>query len=228
MKIFFTIAALLLAFVALYAHGGEKHEKENTQPTTSTPSEQPTDTMKAVEHDHEAMMASMDTSGYVHDETKVTADFSEFPSLHPMIVHWAIVLLSIGAALQLANVFFMRREVAWTALFIVMVGLAVAYVAANNFHPHTDGLNEHAKLVLQQHDQWADWTLNLGLAGFILQCANLFVFRSKRWAVLLVAVVLVGAGLTVGLTGHYGAQLVHIEGVGPQGKYLEMEPAHDH
>lgn len=41
-----------------------------------------------------------------------------------------------------------------------------------------------------------------------------------------VAVVLTMSAYAVLHVGHYGAQLVHIEGIGPQGKYLEMEHHH--
>ncbi|MHA6250018.1 hypothetical protein ACXYMU_18950 [Pontibacter sp. CAU 1760] len=40
------------------------------------------------------------------------------------------------------------------------------------------------------------------------------------------ALLLAGAAYFVSMAGHYGAQLVHLEGVGPQGNYLEA--AHEH
>jgi hypothetical protein len=42
----------------------------------------------------------------------------------------------------------------------------------------------------------------------------------------LVAVILIATAYAITHAGHYGAQLVHIEGVGPQGKYLETEDHH--
>ena len=42
----------------------------------------------------------------------------------------------------------------------------------------------------------------------------------------IVAVVLLSAAYDVPQAGHYGAQLVHIEGVGPQGDFLELEHEH--
>jgi hypothetical protein len=41
-----------------------------------------------------------------------------------------------------------------------------------------------------------------------------------------IAAVLVLSGYSVALAGHYGAQLVHLEGIGPQGKYLERGHHH--
>ena len=94
---------------------------------------------------------------------------------------------------------------------------------AKNVHPPTRDLSDHAKLVLDQHDKWANWTIKSGIVALLLQIANLFLFKSKRWALAIVASVLALTAYSVSRAGHYGSQLVHIEGIGPQGKYLEME-----
>ena len=54
-------------------------------------------------------------------------------------------------------------------------------------------------------------------------------YGQKRWFEVLVFLVLAFSGYSVGWAGHYGSQLVYIEGVGPQGKYLgnESEEGHD-
>ncbi|WP_291368136.1 hypothetical protein [Cyclobacterium sp.] len=44
----------------------------------------------------------------------------------------------------------------------------------------------------------------------------------------MVALLLIASGYAVSRTGHYGAQLVHIEAVGPQGKFLESEEGRAH
>ncbi|MBU1822840.1 MAG: hypothetical protein KKG00_15200 [Bacteroidetes bacterium] len=92
---------------------------------------------------------------------------------------------------------------------------------------HTSFRNT-ANQVLGQHDQWAEWTLGLGGIGAVLQGANLFFLTDKRWAVGLVAAVLLGAGYAVSQAGHFGSQLVYIEVVGPQGQHLESEEGHSH
>jgi len=158
----------------------------------------------------------------------VRAPYSEFPSLHPLIVHFAIVLLIIGAVIKLVNIYFLKDELAWTSFTLIGFGVFSAYLAGRNFHPHTHGLTEHAKLVLQKHDLWADRTIYIGFTGLVIQGVNLFFMKGKRWAVTIVAIVLLSAAYAVSQAGHYGAQLVHIEGVGPQGKYLESHTDHDH
>jgi uncharacterized membrane protein len=159
----------------------------------------------------------------------IRATFSDFPSLHPLIVHFAIVLLIVGAIIQLFNIYFLKRELAWISFAMITIGVITAYLAGRYFHPHTHGLSEQAKLVLQQHDFWADWTIYLGFSGVILQGTNFFFMKRKRWAVAIVAVILTGSGFAVSQAGHYGAQLVHIEGVGPQGDFLESDKnEHEH
>ena len=158
----------------------------------------------------------------------IAASLDEFPNLHPLIVHFAIVLILVGAVFQLVYVFFMKKEVAWIAFGTAAVGFVAAYLAAGPYHPHTQELSEQAKQVLGQHDRWAEWTLWLGGAGAGLQGLNLFFLQDKRWAVGLVAAVLLGAGYTVSKAGHFGSQLVYIEGVGPQGQHVESEDSHSH
>lgn len=205
------MALMLFSFSAMNAHDGHKKKKQDS--TATQPVQAPADTV----HQHDVMPV---------EESKVTADLDDFPSLHPLIVHFAISLIIIAAAIQLVNLVFLKKEIAWLTAGILLIGVGAAWLAAKNFHPHTHGISEHAKLVLEQHDKWADWTINTGLIGLVLQIVNLFVFKDKRWAMAVVAAVLVVSAYSVSRAGHYGAQLVHIEGIGPQGKYLETE--HDH
>lgn len=162
-----------------------------------------------------------------HD-MKVTADLDDFPNLHPLIVHFPIVLLIIGAFLAIVNAFFLKKDIDWVITGLVLVGTLGAYLAGRTFHPHTHDLTEHAKLVLAQHDKWANWTIYLSITGLAAQVISQFVLKQRRWAVVVTALILIGSAYAVSRTGHYGAQLVHIEAVGPQGNFLETEEIHSH
>lgn len=164
---------------------------------------------------------------YASESKEISASLQDFPTLHPLIVHFAIVLLIVGSIIQMVNVYFLKKELAWISFCIILIGFITAYLASRNFHPHTHGLTEQAKLVLEQHDFWADWTINLSLTGLVLQAINFFYMRYKRWAMAIVTIVLIGAGYSVAQAGHFGSQLVHIEGVGPQGNFLEIEGHED-
>ncbi|NOS93194.1 MAG: hypothetical protein HOP30_14835 [Cyclobacteriaceae bacterium] len=218
--ILFTITFLFVLTGAM-AHGGKKHRKDSIKaPMDSSMNmgEEKQHVEGDTIHHHEEGMAV--------NESKVTADLDDFPTLHPLIVHFAIVLIIVAAGLQLLNLIMLKKEVSWIIAGILLTGVLAAWFASRNFHPHTHGISEHAQLVLDQHDKWADWTINLGIVGLVLQAVNLFAFKGKRWAAAVVALILIGSAYSVSRAGHYGSQLVHIEGIGPQGKYLEMEHNH--
>jgi len=233
-----SVVVLLGACAFTMAHGGKKHKKDSTSAQTDSAKHEHGEHVQGdTVHHHDETMAI--------DQSKVTAELGDFPSLHPLIVHFAIVLLIVAAVLQVLNVMLQKNYLAWIIAGILLTGFLAAWFASKNFHPHTHGISEHAKLVLQQHDKFADWTINTALVALLLQIAFLILTRywSKmkivpvqgvdnastkysRIMTLLVAVVLLASAYCVGRAGHYGAQLVHIEGIGPQGKFLEMEHHH--
>jgi uncharacterized membrane protein len=208
---------LLIPLSLCFAHGGKKHKKDSVKTADSIGMLQQHVAGDTIHHHDKAM---------AHDEEKVTAGLDDFPTIHPLIVHFAIVLIIIAAAIQLVNVFVMKREISWIVTGILFAGVLTAWLAGKNFHPHTHGISEHAKLVLAQHDLWADWTINLGIVAVMLQTVNLFLFSRKHWALAVVALAMTSSAYCVAKAGHYGAQLVHIEGIGPQGKFLEMDHHH--
>lgn len=225
-KLQLTLSLLFLSFILLHpatslAHGGEKHGKASKKEVVEvkTDTEVAHDTIQQAqeivtkeEHaQHEAAPAS------------VHASLSDFPNRHPLFVHFPIVLLLVAALVQMANVIYLKKELDWITTIAVLVSFGAAYYVTNIDHPHTSGLTAHAKLVLEQHDFYADWTIYLSGTALATQLLSQFLFKSKRWSVALVAIVLAGAAYTVSMAGHYGAQLVFLEGIGPQGKYLEKD-----
>ena len=156
------------------------------------------------------------------------ASLDEFPNLHPLVVHFPIVLLLLAVVLQLIQLFTMNRTMDWVVLLTVGAGFIGAYVAGNFVHPHTEGLTETAKKVLEQHDKYAMWAMWSSAAAALLKLVSLFWFKQKRWFEILVFLVLAFSGYSVGWAGHYGSQLVYIEGVGPQGNYLGNEAEEGH
>ena len=165
----------------------------------------------------------------------IIQSFKEFPSLHPLIVHFAIVMIIVAAILQLINMFVVKSDIAWIIFGLLVAGLLAAYISANTVHPHTGGLSNQARRVLEMHDTWSDRTIFTATCATIVQFITvILVFRRrgvkeghekrsnllKRILMIISAVIIVIAAYSVTRTGHYGAQLVHIEGVGPQGRFL--------
>lgn len=236
MKVYFISMCLLWACSTVaIAHGGKKHQINST--ADSVKQEIGVHVQGDTVHHHD--------EGMQPDESKVTAELSDFPSVHPLIVHFAIVLIIVAAALQLLNVVMLKNDLAWLIAAILLIGFLAAWFASKDLHPHTHGLSAHAELVLEQHDKFADWTINTAAVGLLLQLSYLVLLRDarrkgwtngraghiftgliRRGGAILVTLVLLASSYCVARAGHYGAQLVHIEGVGPQGKFLEMEHKH--
>lgn len=149
----------------------------------------------------------------------------EFPTLHPLIVHFPIMLLMLAAVIQIIGLAVFKREFGWLVLGMTFVGVVGAWLASNTFHPHTTGLSAAAEQILLEHEQFAEATFWLGLAGLVLKAGSMFFLKMKWWAETLTTVVLVAAAVAVALAGHHGAELVHKFGVGAKGAYLEL---HDH
>lgn len=234
MKVFFIGILLLWACgVVAIAHGGKKHKQDSAAQADSANISNAHVQGDTVHHHDEAMQP---------DESKVTAELGDFPSLHPLIVHFAIVLIILAAALQLLNVIILKKGLAWLIAAILLIGFSAAWFASRDLHPHTHGLSAHAELVLEQHDKFAAWTINTAIVALVLQIGYMlmlgYTFKHskqsmhrftdifRRGGAILVAVVLIASAYCVARAGHYGAQLVHIEGIGPQGKFLEMEHEH--
>ncbi len=206
------------------AHGGEDHKKKNEDNTevqdsayapqeSSSPASLTGNPPETTEHRH----ATSQVEG--------VAAFSDFYTLHPLVVHFPIVLLIAAAVFQLLSFFFYQEAFGWTTFLLLFFGVITAYAASAFVHPHTQGLSTQASFLLEEHERYADWTLWLGLAAFLLKTANQLFFGRKRILEIVVALLLLGSAVAVSLAGHHGAQLVHLEGVGPKGEFLEL---HEH
>lgn len=176
------------------------------------------------------------------DGSGIPARMSEFPSLHPIVVHFAIAFIFVAGIMQLLNLFLMKKDISWIIFLFFIAGLAAALFATGRFHPHAVGISGHVKMVLREHDKWAEWTIRASIASIILQFVYLILMRRlktikvpegqtrtvRRYPLLmvLITIVMLSAAFCVVRTGRLGVQLVHIEGVGPQGKYLD-EGDHD-
>lgn len=128
--LFFLI--LFTAFAAAVAHDGKKHKKDSTKT--------PIDSSMNIGQEREPVVG--DTTRHhdeamEHDESKIGASLSDFPTLHPIIVHFAIVLIILAAVLQLINIYLMKKEFSWIVTGVLLVGVAAAWFASKNFHPHT-------------------------------------------------------------------------------------------
>lgn len=214
---------LIYTVSTAYAHGDEKHTKKVKEDTVQT---------HEADQMHDAEHAGMQEDLHnMHETMMEKASFESFPTLHPLIVHFPIVLLLTAFLTQLVGLFVFRSQLNWVTLFLVFGGLAGAYIAGQLVHPHTEGLSETAAWVQKQHEIYAAYTLWTALAAFLLKILSLFILKKKLWLEVIVLVVLGASAYSVSEAGHYGSQLLHIEGVGSQGNFLEQtntEEGHSH
>ncbi len=215
-----TLLAVIFISSAAYAHGGEKHEKKKDSVTQS---EAGSNLQHG--HDHEDDHGNADMR--MQAGKKVMAPLSDFPNLHPLLVHFPVVLLVLALFTQLFSFFVYREALSWVTLLLLLFGFAGAWVASEYAHPHTTGLSDFAYKVLLEHERFASITVWSSGIALLLKIVSHFFLKMKLWAEILVALLLIVSASAVSLAGHHGAQLVHIEGVGPMGKHLESGD-HEH
>lgn len=156
----------------------------------------------------------------------VQASFDQFPNLHPLVVHFPIVLLLLAALLQIIQLFVMNRNMDWVIFLAVGCGFIGAFVAGELFHPHAHDLSGMAKKVMEHHDKFAEWTIYSSALAAVLKLISVFFVKQKRGFEIAVVAVLLFSAYSVAEAGHYGSQLVYIEGVGPQGSHIEGDEEH--
>ncbi len=172
------------------------------------------------------VLPAMGFAQRIEQSSVVNASLSDFPNLHPLVVHVPIMLLLLAVCTQLATFFVWKKPLDWITLLLLLGGVAGALAASELTHPHTQGLTPAAQQVLNLHDTYAEWTLWLSVTALVLKGVNLWVLTNRRWLEVMVAVVVAGSAVTVGLAAHYGGTLVYLHGVGVQGNYVEGQSDH--
>ncbi len=150
----------------------------------------------------------------------------EFPDLHPLAVHFPIVLLLLAPLAQLAGLARRNSGLRTSASVLATGGTLAAIVAARILHPHTGPLEAETRLILERHEFFADCTLLLGIVSVALSATDWIPHSRKTAIAWITCLVMSAAAVTVSLAGHQGAELVHIHGVGPCGNLLESNHVH--
>lgn len=191
------IISMLIVSSSLSAHADEDHSKTKTEQTRQT------------------------------SQNYQVPALSEFPSLHPLVIHFPIVLFLLAPGLWLIGLWRKNRDLFSLALTANIFGLMTAIIAANWLHPHTINLPIDAQAALDLHDFWADWTLYTALLATILMGFAIWIRRFAKTTTLLALVVAISTAICVSITGHFGAALTHVYGIGPQGQNLEIKSEHE-
>lgn len=158
------------------------------------------------------------------DDKMQTID--SFPNYHPLITHFPIVLLIVAALFQLIGLFVFKKEMSWIVMGTLLAGVITTFLATNVFHAHAKDLSEKVNEIFELHEKMAYLTLWTSLLALIVKIVSHCFLDRKRWVEIVVTLLLFVSAITVSITGHHGARLVYIEGVGPQGKCVELHENH--
>jgi uncharacterized membrane protein len=156
-----------------------------------------------------------------------TGTLADFPKLHPLVVHIPIMCLILAFVAQIVSFFVFKREMSWVTLVLVIVGFIGAWLASGIFHggdPNLQMLDKVTRATFEKHEQYAGYTVWLSGIAMAAKIITHFFLKRKLIYEIAVALLLAACSYTVIVAGDMGARLVHIDGVGVQGRDI---PAHD-
>ena len=156
--------------------------------------------------------------------------FKDFPSLHPLIVHFPIVLILLAVAFQVVVVWKPHwRQIRWTTLFIMAGGFFSALAASTIFHAMPSGDAPKAAMeMFEAHEKYAQLTLWMSGITLLLKSIGIFFKINRRLYEVIVLIAAIIAAIFLSITGHHGARVTHVAGVGPMGRYLMKDHGGSH
>ncbi|MBS1520652.1 MAG: hypothetical protein JST50_06640 [Bacteroidetes bacterium] len=156
-----------------------------------------------------------------------TGSLADFPKLHPLVVHIPIMCLVLAFLSEVASFFVFKRELSWVTVVLVITGFTGAWLASGIFHggdPNLSLLDPVSRATFEKHEQYAGYTVWLGGIAALGKIVSHFLLKRKLVYEIAVTLLLAACSYTVIVAGDMGARLVHIDGIGVQGRDI---PAHD-
>lgn len=153
-----------------------------------------------------------------------TGSLKDFAKLHPLIVHFPIVLIILAFVTQIVSFFVFKYELSWVAMVMIVLGFIGAVLAATEFHggdPDLSQLSEIARATFEKHDHFATLTEWFSGIAALAKVISHFWLKRNWWSSLITVLLMLGAVICIHTTGDMGARLVHIDAIGVQGNRVE-------
>ena len=206
----------MLGKVIVEDTNGASHQ-DDTPAHQSENETQQTQQQNSDEHDHAENSHEYESYEKIFG---VAAKFEAFPNLHPMIVHFPVVLLMLAAVVQIAAFTKNKKIISWGVLLLIAGGFVGGLLAAYLWHPNISAdASVEIREIFNQHKSLASATLWISGIALLLKLISIKI-NLKRWTEIAVLILLLISAGTVGYAGHLGSQMVYIENVGPQGKHV--------
>ncbi|HEX2968348.1 MAG TPA: hypothetical protein VHO46_04520 [Bacteroidales bacterium] len=174
----------------------------------------------------ETMNADIGDIRYV--ESRDFSELFDFPALHSLIINFAVALIIVAAIMQLLNVFFLKKDMAFIILILLIAGFASAVISGRYFHPFTNGLAERAALVADMQEKWSLWTVRTSFLALLLHVLHIYISRyskqhnsfskfagfvpgANKAFMLFIALLMAVSASCVMKADDLGEQLIHVE-----------------
>lgn len=104
-------------------------------------------------------------------DSDIPAGFDEFPNLHPLVVHFTIVLLLLAFLSQITSFLVPKKPLSYITMVLLLGGFIGGIQAAKVFHVHPMALSDHVNALFESHEKFANWTLwltGISLTGKVI------------------------------------------------------------
>lgn len=114
---FLLLICLIFTYLLSFGHEGYDYKKKKQDSTTVATTDQSYQELNDESHGQ-----SDNHREQAHKIKSIKADLEDFPTLHPLVVHFPIVLLLLAALSQIAGLFVFNNELSWVTLFLIASG----------------------------------------------------------------------------------------------------------
>jgi uncharacterized membrane protein len=135
----------------------------------------------------------------------------DYSHLHPMTVHFPVVLIIVGFLFETYSMFFSKKEPCLSKIgfYIMLIGTLAAVCAFFTGDLFTEELKGKAGEIEETHELFAKITMYVMITATLLRSYIFFMHKEYSWKKWLVYCMYAIATASVGYTGLLGGTLVY-------------------